>query len=77
MGAAVERDRACDPVRVGGAMKRRRWRVLRMRLRSLLRTSEVERELDKELRFHLEQQIEEARAFGLSAEEARSGAEVC
>lgn len=55
-------------------MKRRRWRVARMRLRSLLRTSQVERELEKELRFHLDQQVEEARALGLSAEEARSAA---
>jgi predicted permease len=33
----------------------------------------VERELDKELRFHLEQQIEENRALGRPADEARLG----
>ena len=48
----------------------RRLEILRLRLRSLLFRSRVERELDKELRFHLEQEIEERRAAGLSSEQA-------
>ncbi|HMJ60497.1 MAG TPA: ABC transporter permease, partial [Bryobacteraceae bacterium] len=52
-------------------MKKRRWRdIFGMRLRSLLRRADVERELEKELRFHLDQAIEEARAKGLPTEVA-------
>ena len=44
----------------------RRWRdILRLRFRSLLRRAKIERELEKELRFHLEQEAEEARAKGV------------
>ena len=51
----------------------RRWLdVLRMRARSLLFRSDVERELEKELSFHLDQEIEEGRKHGLSVEEART-----
>jgi putative ABC transport system permease protein len=39
-----------------------------------LRRSQAGRELDKELRFHLDQQIEENLAAGMSAEEARRAA---
>ena len=47
-------------------MRKRRWRdILRIRFRSLLRRAAVERELEKELRFHLDQAIEEGRAKGL------------
>src|SRR6476469_2902366 len=54
-------------------MRKRRWRdILRRRFRSLLRRAAVERELEKELRFHLDQAIEEGRAKGLAAAEARS-----
>jgi predicted permease len=50
----------------------RRWLgVLWMRARSVFRYRQVERELEKELRFHLDQQIEEARASGLPPDEAR------
>jgi predicted permease len=42
-----------------------------MRLRSLLRRSEVEWQLDKELRFHLEQQIQENLGLGMPPAEAR------
>ncbi len=52
----------------------RRLNVLRMRVRTLLRKKQVERELEKELRFHLEQEIEEAQARGLSPDEARLAA---
>jgi macrolide transport system ATP-binding/permease protein len=56
-------------------VKSRRWRdILRMRARSLFKRDQVERELDKELRFHLDQQIEEMRTTGLSPEDARSEA---
>ncbi len=54
-------------------MRPRRWRnILRMRIRSLFRRSQVERELEKELRFHFDQEMEDGRARGLSPEEARS-----
>jgi len=47
---------------------------LRLRGRTLFRRGSVERELDDELRFHLEQQIAENLAAGMSAEEARYAA---
>jgi len=53
----------------------RRWiDIARLRVRSLLRRRHVERELDKELRFHLERQIEEYAAAGMPWEEARYAA---
>jgi len=49
-----------------------RWYArLRLRVRSIFRTDEVERELDSELRIHFEQQIIENLAAGMSREEAR------
>jgi len=48
-------------------------RVLLM-LRSLLRRTTVEQELDEEIRYHLDRQTEEFIARGLSAEEARRAA---
>src|SRR6266540_3466116 len=50
------------------------WRWLYtvpLRLRSIFRRAQVERELDEELRFHLEQQIEYETARGTSSREAR------
>ncbi len=44
---------------------------LKQRLRALFRKAEVEQELDDELRFHLEKEIEQNQARGMSAEEAR------
>ena len=52
-----------------------RWlEKLMLRWRSLFRRPEVEQELDAELRFHLQQQIDENLAAGMSAEEARYAA---
>jgi putative ABC transport system permease protein len=52
-----------------------RWAdKLLLRLRSLLRRERVDHELDDELRFHLEQQIEENLAAGMSPDEARCAA---
>ena len=52
-----------------------RWlRRFRLRLRSLFRTTAVDRELDEELRYHLEREIEERVAAGLPVEEARAAA---
>jgi predicted permease len=48
--------------------------TLPLRLRSLFRRSEVEQELDDELQYHLERQIEESIARGLTPEEARYAA---
>ncbi len=47
---------------------------MKMRLRSLVRRSRADRELDKELRFHLQQQMEENMASGMTPEEARYAA---
>jgi hypothetical protein len=52
-----------------------RWAdKLWLRIRSLFRRPQVERELDAELRFHFEQQIDENLAAGMSPEEARFNA---
>jgi predicted permease len=47
------------------------WFTAPLRLRSILRRRRVEKELDEELQFHLEQKTEEGIAEGLPAEEAR------
>src|SRR5215471_11106318 len=47
---------------------------LPLRLRSLFRRAQVERELDEELQYHLERQIEEHLAKGMTPEEARYAA---
>ncbi len=52
-----------------------RWtRRLRLRFRSLLRRSRVESEIDEELRYHLERQIDELTARGVDPTEARYAA---
>src|SRR3954451_12224227 len=45
-----------------------------LRLKSIFRPAQVERELDAELRFHLEHKIEEGLATGLTPDEARLAA---
>ena len=45
-----------------------------MRTRSLLSRSRVEKDLDKELRFHLDQQTEENLAGGMTPDDARYAA---
>src|SRR5262245_30782183 len=45
-----------------------------LRLRSLVRRAQVEQELDEELRYHIERQIEEYIAKGMTPEEARYAA---
>ena len=47
------------------------WFAARLRVRSILRRTRVEQELDEELQFHLENKIEEGVAQGLSPKEAR------
>src|SRR5580704_3196287 len=47
------------------------WFTARLRLRSILRRTVVERELDEELQFHIENKIDEGLAHGLSPKEAR------
>lgn len=49
-------------------------KTVRLRLRSLFRSSHVEDELAEELRNHLERQIERHRAAGLSSGDARAAA---
>jgi hypothetical protein len=46
------------------------------RFRSLFRKKEVEQELDQEMRFHVERQIAENLAAGMSLEEARRAAQL-
>jgi len=47
---------------------------LRTRLRALLRKSEMERELDEELSYHVERQTEQNVRLGMNPEEARYAA---
>src|SRR5215468_7220145 len=47
---------------------------LKARLRALLRKSEMERELDEELRYHVERQTEQNIRLGMNPEEARYAA---
>jgi putative ABC transport system permease protein len=47
---------------------------LRLRLRSVFRRSSLEQELESEMRFHLDQQIEENLASGMAPHEARQSA---
>ncbi len=55
--------------------KPRRYRdIIRLRLRSLFAKDRAEHDLDRELRFHLEEQIEENISAGMSREEARRAA---
>src|SRR5215471_14574142 len=52
-------------------MRLKHWfYTLPLRLRSLFRRSHVEQELDEELRYHMERQIEENIAKGMTPEEA-------
>jgi predicted permease len=56
-------------------MRLQQWfYTLPLRLRSLLRRGQVEQELDEELQYHLERQIEENLATGMTAEDARYAA---
>src|SRR5215475_2859286 len=48
--------------------------IIPLRLRSIFRRDRVERELDDELRYHIERQIEENIAKGMTPEEARHAA---
>src|SRR5215467_5105530 len=47
---------------------------LKAALRALLRRTQVERELDEELRYHIEQQTEQNIRLGMNPEEARYAA---
>jgi predicted permease len=52
-----------------------RWlQILRLRIRSLFLRDTLERELEDELRFHLEHQVEQNIASGMDPEDARSAA---
>src|SRR5947209_3107987 len=75
MGAPFECRRISCPARMKDTMTGPRWQdLLRMRMRSLFSRGRVERELDKELRFHLEQAVDEGIASGLPPAEARRAA---
>ncbi len=47
------------------------WNDLRFRLRSLLRRDAVETEMDDELRFHFDNEVEKYKRAGMTTEEAR------
>ncbi len=49
----------------------RALRKLRLRLRSLIRSSKLEVELDEEMRYHLDRQVDLLRARGMSEHDAR------
>ncbi len=77
MGAPVECGGTGDPHGLGEAFNvepRRWWNLARMRFSSLVQRSRVDEALDKELRFHLDQQIEENLAAGMPLSEARYAA---
>ena len=48
--------------------------IVPLRLRSLFRRPQVERELDEELRYHVDQQVEDYIAKGATPAEARAAA---
>jgi predicted permease len=50
------------------------WFTVPLRFRSILRRTQTDQELDEELRFHLENKIEEQVANGMSREDARYAA---
>ena len=50
------------------------WYVLRLRLRSVLHRTQVDRELDEELRYHIDQAVAVYRAKGLSPAASRTAA---
>ena len=50
------------------------WLTARLRLRSILRRTRVEQELDEELQYHLERQISEELKAGKTPDEARYAA---
>src|SRR5512142_101602 len=53
-------------------MRPERWLyTVPLRFRSLFRRRQVERELDEELQYHLDRQIQQNLAHGLSPDEAR------
>src|SRR5690606_8534035 len=55
----------------GGPMLSDLWSELRYRLRAILRSHDVDRELDEEVRFHLERETEKLIAAGAAPGEAR------
>jgi predicted permease len=52
----------------------RLFRIARLRIRSIVHRADVERELDEELRYHIERQIAENVRRGMSPEAARTAA---
>src|SRR5262249_21931885 len=48
--------------------------IVRLRLRSLLRRGRVDRELDEEIRYHIERDVEERVASGMDVDTARRAA---
>ena len=50
------------------------WDIIRMRFRSLLKRQRVESELDREMRYHLERQVDENIRARMNAQEAREAA---
>jgi len=57
-----------------GVMSMRWMTVIRMRIRALFFRAELEQELDEELRYHLDREVEEGMAAGMSPKDARYAA---
>src|SRR5215475_8519686 len=56
-------------------MRLKHWfYIIPLRLRSLFRRRQVEQELDEELQYHIERQIEENTAKGMTPDESRYAA---
>src|SRR6185436_12717136 len=69
LAAAVEGDQFGRSAGLGNDM---RWLdKLRLRLRSIFRKRQVERELELEMQFHIERQVQENLYSGMSAADAR------
>src|SRR5580658_3192288 len=72
MGAFVERRWTRHPH--GSFRMKRLFDILVLRLRTLFARTRVERELDREISFHLDQLARENIAHGVSPDEARRAA---
>jgi macrolide transport system ATP-binding/permease protein len=74
MGAAFRRNLPDRSDRLTATIAMRIADIVRLRIRSLISRTSVDQELDDELHYHLDRQIEEYAAAGMSLAEARRAA---
>src|SRR5688572_14680998 len=74
MGAVVQRHFGCAQPDLNGRRHMGGWRTLRSWLRTVIVPWRVNREIDDELRFHLDGQIEEYVEQGMSRQQAQERA---